>query len=74
MSREEIESVIKDTRYLQRDGEWKIEEDVMYLPGYSDRDVVYGGRFGENSYYKRIFCYINGLDSNTILEDIIYDE
>lgn len=74
VSREEIESVIKDTRYLQREGEWKIEEDVMYLPGYSDRDVVYGGRFGENSYYKRIFCYINGLDSNTILEDIIYDE
>lgn len=68
--RVDIEKVVEETRNLQETGKWSMERDVMYLPGYDRRDVISAGEFDDNTYYMWNFCYVNGLDKDTIVRDL----
>ena len=68
--RVDIEKVVEETRNLQETGKWSMEHDVMYLPGYDRRDVISAGEFDDNTYYMWNFCYVNGLDKETIVRDL----
>ncbi len=64
-----VQMVAEETRTLQENGEWDMDKDIMFIPEYDSRDVIDSGRFDDNTYYMWNFCYVNGLDKETLVED-----
>ena len=66
----EIELRVENTKKLQKDLSWDYQNDVLYLPCYDTRDVLYEGRPDLNEYYMWNFCIANDLEKETIVSTI----
>lgn len=69
-SRERVDTVVDEVRELQESGKWDMDKDILHMPRYDERDVIHAGTFWDNTYYMWNFCYANGLDKETIIQDM----
>ncbi len=63
----EREHAVKQTVDAQINGEWDNERDVLYVPPFDPRDVLFEGKPDFNTYYMWNYCYAYGLDKRTII-------
>lgn len=67
----EIEVRVEDVKRSQEEGKWDLQNDILYLPPFDSRDILYGGRPDLNEYYMWNYCIANGLEKETKILSIV---